>query len=98
MMNFDDYSEKLIKSTLDNVNEFLTSVTKSKTFKASIYLVKYVENKKTKYWINFFQIFEKLNYEEQIQVLVNASNILKNIKSKEDNQEQSKMKVKDYYG
>ncbi|MBQ8891571.1 MAG: hypothetical protein IJ068_01755 [Bacilli bacterium] len=97
-MNFDDYSEKLIKSTLDNVNEFLTSVTKSKTFKASIYLVKYVENKKTKYWINFFQIFEKLNYEEQIQVLVNASNILKNIKSKEDNQEQSKMKVKDYYG
>ncbi len=68
---------KLIKQTFDEV-------IKSKTFKCSIYFMKYVIDKDEEYFYKFTTMFSKFTPEEKIQVLRNVRANLK---------EQSKLKI-----
>ena len=99
--NLED-TNKTIKSLLDNFQDNLdstiNSTINSKTFKTSIYLLKYIDSNEIKYWNMFYEMFEKLNFEEQNQVLTNVSDNLKTQKNKNDNNQHNKVKIKDNNG
>ena len=72
---------ELITKTLDDVF-------KSKTFKCSMYLLKYIYDKDEKYFDKFIQIFRKLKTEEQMLVMCNVrANLIEQGKLKEQKEE-----------
>ena len=68
---------ELITRTLDDVF-------KSKTFKCSMYLLKYIYDKDEEYFNMFIEMFRKLKPEEQMQVMCNVrANLIEQGKLKE---------------
>ena len=73
--------EELITKTLDDVF-------KSKTFKCSMYLLKYIYDKDEEYFNKFIEMFRKLKPEEQMQVMCNVrANLIEQGKLKEQKEE-----------
>ncbi len=72
---------ELITRTLDDVF-------KSKTFKCSMYLLKYIYDKDEEYFNKFIEMFRKLKPEEQTQVMCNVrANLIEQGKLKEQKEE-----------
>lgn len=72
---------ELITRTLDDVF-------KSKTFKCSMYLLKYIYDKDEEYFNKFIEMFRKLKPEEQMQVMCNVrANLIEQGKLKEQKEE-----------
>ena len=72
---------ELITRTLDDVF-------KSKTFKCSMYLLKYIYDKDEEYFDKFIEMFRKLKLEEQMQVMCNVrANLIEQGKLKEQKEE-----------
>ena len=80
-MNDDKKIRKIITKTFDDVF-------KSKTFKCSIYLIKYINDKDEEYFNKFITMFRKMNLEDRIQVMCNVrANLIEQGKLKEQNEE-----------
>ena len=72
---------ELITKTLDGVFQ-------SKTFKRSMYLLKYIYDKDEEYFDKFIHMFRKLKPEEQMQVMCNVrANLVEQGKLKEQKEE-----------
>lgn len=83
--------DKLISKVFkENVEGMLDNIFESKTFLISMYLLKYIYDRDDKAFDLFIKEFKNLNYMEQIQVLVNVSENLKENKQKQ--------KVKKHHG
>ena len=60
------------KNTSELITKTLDDVFTSKTFKCSMYLLKYIYDKDEEYFDKFIQVFRKLKPEEQMQVMCNV--------------------------
>ena len=79
-------SSPLIKQTFDEV-------IKSKTFKCSIYFIKYVIDKDEEYFYRFISMFSKFTPEEKIQVLRNVkANLSEQNKLKKQSDEKNNIR------
>lgn len=70
-MNNDKEIEKLVENQSQLVFKTL-DVLKGKTFKCSIYLLKYISDKDAKYFDKFFALFKKCTFQEKVQVMSNV--------------------------
>lgn len=78
---------ELITKTLDDVF-------KSKTFKCSMYLLKYIYDKDEQYFNKFIQMFRKLKPDEQVQVTCDVrANLIEQGKLKEQKEENKIVEV-----
>ena len=76
--------KKFLKKSQKLVNKALDKVFNSKTFKCSIYLLKYIYDKDKKYFDKFLAMFKKLTLEEKMQVMYNVrANLIEQGKLKE---------------
>ena len=94
MMNNEKFSKEenevyeILEIELDNIKNII----KGDIFITSIFLFKYIDSLDNKYWIMFLHLFEKLSFEEQIEVLKNVSFKLKAEKNKIENNKHNKVK------
>lgn len=85
MTNDEEIIRKLIKKTFDDIF-------KSKTFKCSIYLIKYINDKEEEYFNKFFTMFKDMKPIEQMQVMCNVrANLMEQGKLKEKSEEKRKI-------
>lgn len=78
---------ELITKTLDDVF-------KSKTFKCSMYLLKYIYDKDEQYFNKFIQMFRKLKPDEQVRVMCDVrANLIEQGKLKEQKEENKIVEV-----
>lgn len=84
--------EELLSNKLD-VNKLLNDIFERKSFKASVYLIKYIDKSEEKYFNMFLEMFQSMSFQEQIQTLYNVSAYLEEQKKK---MEQDKVKVKSF--
>lgn len=76
------------KKTSELITKTLDGVFKSKTFKCSMYLLKYIYDKDEEYFDKFIHMFRKLKPEEQMQVMCNVrANLVEQGKLKEQKEE-----------
>lgn len=76
------------KKTSELITKTLDGVFKSKTFKCSMYLLKYIYDKDEEYFNKFIHMFRKLKPEEQMQVMCNVrANLVEQGKLKEQKEE-----------
>ncbi len=76
------------KKTSELITKTLDGVFKSKTFKCSMYLLKYIYDKDEEYFDKFIHMFRKLKPEEQMQVMGNVrANLVEQGKLKEQKEE-----------
>ena len=76
------------KKTIELITKTLDGVFKSKTFKCSMYLLKYIYDKDEEYFDKFIHMFRKLKPEEQMQVMGNVrANLVEQGKLKEQKEE-----------
>ena len=64
--------KELLSGTKKIVQETIDNVIKSKTFKCSIYLLKYIYDKDEEYFNKFVAMFKELTPKEQMQVMINV--------------------------
>ena len=71
------------KTLKEKVIDMLDDIAESKTFYTSLLLLKYIYERDDKAWSIFINEFSKMNFQEQIQVLIDVSGNLKQKKHKE---------------
>ncbi len=84
-------TEELVNKTTETVVNTLNDVFKSKTFKCSIYLLKYINDKDEEYFNRFIKMFRKFTPQEKMQVMSNVrANLIEQGRLKKQ-QDSSKM-------
>ena len=82
------------KKTSELITKTLDGVFKSKTFKCSMYLLKYIYDEDEEYFDKFIHMFRKLKSEEQMQVMCNVrANLVEQGKLKEQKEENKIVEV-----
>ena len=85
---YDKETQKELKKTTKLFDDTLESIFKSKTFKCSIYLLKYIYDKDEKYFDKFSEMFNSFSIEDKMQVLCNVrANLIEQGKIKDKNNE-----------
>ena len=84
-------TEELVNKTTETVVNTLNDDFKSKTFKCSIYLLKYINDKDEEYFNRFIKMFRKFTPQEKMQVMSNVrANLIEQGRLKKQ-QDSSKM-------
>ena len=76
MNDYDIY--QMLDKNLMNFKDILNK----KTFKCSIFYIKYLEDHNNDNWDNFYEIFKDLSYMEMIQVFTNVNEYINENKEK----------------
>ena len=92
-MHDDEIKEYLLEAFKEHVEGALEDILESETLIISMYLLKYLYDRDEKYWNTFIDKFSKLNFREQVQVLMNAS---VNLKEQDKSLQNDKQKIKKY--